>query len=88
MKFNTGDLVKIKNANMPPHSKGVLLTIIYQENVDTYDVREELISYGTCAIVIRNPEDEENEMYGEYQILIDNKFYYCSEDWLELAHEV
>lgn len=87
MKFNTGDLVKIKNANMSPYSKGVLLTIIYQENVDTYDLKEEFILYGTHAIVIRNPEDEENEMYGEYQILINDKFYYCSEDWLELANK-
>jgi hypothetical protein len=87
MKFTPGDLVKLKNNNISPYSPGVMLTIIYQENIDTFEVREEFISYGTYAIVIRNPDDEDNEMYGEYQILIDDKFYYCPEDWLEIAHK-
>ena len=85
MKFNSGDLVKIKKTNS--YTDGVHLTCLIQDDVDDYLVMSTWVCYGTYALVIRDPFDQDNEMSGEYQILIGKDFYYCDEDAIESITE-
>ena len=54
-----------------------------QDFVDEYFVSDKWVSHGTYALVVRDPMDQENEMAGEYQILIGKEFYYSPEEFLE-----